>query len=90
MPELNGYDAVKSLREGGVSTPIVALTAYAMSDDVEKCLEIGCNDYLSKPIDGGKLGEILRKYLLSGGVLSEAGAKGGGCVGEVAVESGEV
>lgn len=51
MPVMDGYTATAKLREQGVKTPIVAMTAFTFLDDREKCLASGCDLYLSKPIN---------------------------------------
>lgn len=65
MPNMNGYEATKVLRSQSLTVPIIALTAHAMKEDEKKCLAAGCDVYLSKPIDQGKLSNILIKYLSS-------------------------
>jgi len=65
MPEMNGYDAVTTLRKEAYEKPIIALTANAMKGDENKCIDAGCNDYLSKPIDRKKLLKIIHEYLPS-------------------------
>jgi len=63
MPNMNGYEATRTLRKKGIATPIVALTANAMKGDDRKCLAAGCNDYLPKPIDRKWLLCVVQKYL---------------------------
>jgi CheY-like chemotaxis protein len=60
--ELTGLDVVRALRSRGSKTPVVAVTAYAMVGDRERCMEAGCDGYLSKPLPVTELVEIIRKY----------------------------
>ena len=65
MPHMNGYEATKAIRKEGITTPIVALTANAMKGDDKKCIEVGCDKYLAKPIDRRELLKTINKYLPS-------------------------
>jgi len=63
MPEMNGYEATKIIKQENPDIPIIAQTAFAMSDDREKALEAGCDDYLAKPIKSKDLLNTVEKYL---------------------------
>jgi len=61
---LNGLDVVKILRERGIVIPVIAVTAYAMVGDKEKCLEAGFDGYMAKPLPVTELVELVQKYEL--------------------------
>lgn len=63
MPEMNGYEATKIIKKTDPKLPIIAQTAFAMSDDREKALDAGCDDYLAKPIKSKDLLNIVGKYI---------------------------
>jgi len=63
MPVMDGYDAVAAMRKGGISRPIIALTANAMKGYEEKIIAAGFSHYQSKPIDIGKLTRLLAQLL---------------------------
>jgi CheY-like chemotaxis protein len=67
MPVMNGYQTTQEIRKDpeNRNLPIIALTAYAMKGDREKCLEIGMNDYISKPIIIHQLFAVLARWLPS-------------------------
>jgi CheY-like chemotaxis protein/HPt (histidine-containing phosphotransfer) domain-containing protein len=63
MPVMDGYTATSTLRQEGLETPIVALTANAMKGFERECLEAGCTAYLTKPVDLDALVEELARLL---------------------------
>ena len=68
MPAMNGYEATKAIRSRTAPVrrpdiPVIALTAYAMAEDRNKCLDAGMDDYLAKPLRGETLQAMLAKWL---------------------------
>jgi signal transduction histidine kinase/ActR/RegA family two-component response regulator len=66
MPNKNGYEAVKEIRKlkNAAIIPIIALTAGIMSGDREKCIEVGMNDYLPKPVIKADLEQMITKWMM--------------------------
>jgi signal transduction histidine kinase/ActR/RegA family two-component response regulator len=63
MPEMNGLDATKAIREGGfLEIPIIAMTASAFARDRKMCLEAGMNDFIAKPLKQAELLEMISKW----------------------------
>jgi len=60
--EMSGLDVVQQLRQRGSRVPVIAVTAYAMVGDRERCLAAGCDDYLAKPLPIPRLMEIFDHY----------------------------
>ncbi len=66
MPNLNGFDATKRIRELGIETPIVAVTANALSGDRERSLEVGMDDYIAKPFKIGDIDDVVERLRQKG------------------------
>jgi CheY-like chemotaxis protein/anti-sigma regulatory factor (Ser/Thr protein kinase) len=69
MPEMDGFDATREIRNLDIRTlydqhlPVIAMTANVMSGDRERCLEVGMDDYIGKPVQRDHLEAVLRKWL---------------------------
>ena len=63
MPNMNGYEATRSLRANGFTGPIIALTASVMKGDSDKCFTAGCDQFLPKPVNRKVFLEMLEKFL---------------------------
>ncbi|MDD5148990.1 MAG: ATP-binding protein [Flavobacterium sp.] len=62
MPEMNGHEATRHIRQFNKDVIIIAQTAYGLANDREEAIAAGCNDYISKPINIDKLKALIQKY----------------------------
>ena len=63
MPVMDGYTLASKVREHGWQLPVVALTAHAMSEERQRCLDAGCDDFTTKPIDKRSLLTICQRWM---------------------------
>jgi len=71
LPEIDGWEATRRLKSDKSTRriPVIALTAHAMSSDRQKCMEAGCDDYDTKPVDYQRLTAKIQAALQTGAVL---------------------
>jgi len=67
MPEMDGYEAARQIRQFNNKVIIIAQTAFGFKGDREKAIEAGCNEYISKPIDKALLKELIKKHFIKSG-----------------------
>jgi len=65
LPIMNGLDATQTLKSLNPDLPVIAVTAYAMSEDKDKCLEAGCDDFIVKPVNRFELLAKIENYFES-------------------------
>jgi signal transduction histidine kinase/ActR/RegA family two-component response regulator len=63
IPGIDGFDVARRLRAENYRGPIVAITAHAREGDRQRCIDAGCDDYLAKPVDRGRLIEACREWI---------------------------
>lgn len=63
LPEIDGYEATRRIKELRPQLPIIAQTAHALSEDRQKCLQAGCNEYITKPINQDNLFDMIDLFL---------------------------
>ena len=62
LPGMDGYEVLDHLKKINPEIPVIAQTAYSMSDDKDKCIELGCSDFLSKPLNIMQFRELINEY----------------------------
>ena len=63
LPKMDGWEITQKLRADGIKTPIIALTAHALETDKKRCMDAGCDEFETKPIDFPKLLEKMNSLI---------------------------
>ena len=63
LPKMDGWEITQKLRADGIKTPIIALTAHALETDKKRCMDAGCDEFETKPIDFPKLLEKMNSFI---------------------------
>jgi two-component system, cell cycle response regulator DivK len=64
MPVMDGYEATKIIKQEFPELPVIIQTAYSFNEEYEKCKELGCNDYITKPLKSENVISVLAKYFI--------------------------
>ncbi|MNJ92640.1 Sensor histidine kinase RcsC [compost metagenome] len=65
MPDMDGYESTVRLKKEGFKKPIIAMTAHAMKEEIQRCFDVGCDDVLVKPFRKKDLFEVLHRHLIA-------------------------
>lgn len=63
MPVMDGYEATSIIKDANPSLPVIIQTAYSFNEEHEKCIKMGCNDFITKPLKSENVLSVLAKYL---------------------------
>ncbi len=63
LPEVDGYAATRKIKSIKKDVPIIAQTAYSLTNDKEKCLRAGCDDFIHKPLDTNELFDVIARNM---------------------------
>lgn len=63
LPDIDGFETTRQIKLLRPNIPVIAQTAYALYEDRERCIQNGCDDYISKPLKKAVLFEIINKYI---------------------------
>jgi len=75
MPVMDGYEATRNIRLFNADIPIIAMTANAIRGDYEKCIQVGMNDYVAKPIEIDKVGDTILKNVKNRAACEDTGGR---------------
>ncbi len=71
MPEMDGLQAIRQLRDNGCQSTVISLTASTRQEDIQRCYQAGCDDFIAKPVDRAHFNQVISKYLKSAGPVKE-------------------